>query len=953
MCSINLVYRMSMSKQRMGTQRYVFKPFEDESHLQCICRLALRGRDVGAYLLKKGGQFSFVFGFQATGIHTLLAQGQAEVVLSRLEEGLKGFRPGDRLRIHLRSFADDSERQQELEHLIQATTRLESQFLLLAQQRSTREMTQRGERQPKQIYLFATYTVEPGKEVGSDRVEKLLAWFVNQYETLKGMKEYREQQQLAQMLAHVFTDGYLHWEQQINSRMGLQATPLTTEQLWGYLWKQFNHCKAPPIPQCLVLTESGGQLSLKEDIRDNLHAVSVLIRGEQGLPTHPKADRQWVRVKGKFVGAVALESKPAGFISPEHQLYYLWQAFSQFNDCEFVCELAAADRMMARITLQRLTKQNFTATFRANLLRNVDVASQMRMKQGVEAQERIYEGALPIWVSVVALVHRDDPASLAEACQQLTNAFHQGDFIRETEVAWSLWLRSLPIIEGWLLGDDRKQMYLTNEAPGLMPLACPRSVDSRGIELITREGNMPLLIDFVSKHRGILIFGETRSGKSVLAAEIFVWAIASGMNVISLDYPKPDGTTTYTDLVKFFGNQGAYFDVGSESNNLFQIPDLRHLPEKQQKERLDDYKEFLVKALDTMVMGTETENQLGKRVHTVLWQALAAFFNDSRIAARYDTAFEQGFGSAAWKQMPTLVDFVETVANLDLGIDSVMVKEAIATILLELRGWLASRVGRAISQPSTIRTDARLTIFALRNVGDNIEAAVLALSAQSMAFRRALEVTDSLLAIDESPILFKYNGIAQIIGQVCANGAKSGIRPLIIGQDPDTIANSVAGSQILQNLNTRFVGAIQPNALPSYQRLFGYDPSLLLPNTDESFRINASKLCSNWLVDVDSRLTPCSHHPSPELLAAVANNQKEQRARQRVLAKYSNKFAGYAAFAKAYVSAIHAGRSMDEIAPLKNSPVSMEADVSLHSPGAQPPVAQTNGHKPTKVINRR
>jgi hypothetical protein len=215
----------------------------------------------------------------------------------------------------------------------------------------------------------------------------------------------------------------------------------------------------------------------------------------------------------------------------------------------------------------------------------------------------------------------------------------------------------------------------------------------------------------------------------------------------------------------------------------------------------------------------------------------------------------------AWQQMPTLADFVDTVAHLDLEVESALLNEAIATILLELRGWLSSRVGKAISQPSTIRTDARLTVFALRNVGDNIEAAVLALSAQSMAFRRALEVSDSLLAIDESPILFKYNGIAQIIGQVCANGAKSGIRPLIIGQDPDTIANSVAGSQILQNLNTRFIGAIQPNALPSYQRLFGYDPQVLRPNTDESFRITPGRLCSHWLVDADSRLTPCSHYP--------------------------------------------------------------------------------------------
>jgi hypothetical protein len=73
-----------------------------------------------------------------------------------------------------------------------------------------------------------------------------------------------------------------------------------------------------------------------------------------GRPTHPKADREWVRVKNKFVGVVVLESKPPGFVSPEHQLYYLWQVISQFPDCEFVCELGAADRTMARMTLQRL-----------------------------------------------------------------------------------------------------------------------------------------------------------------------------------------------------------------------------------------------------------------------------------------------------------------------------------------------------------------------------------------------------------------------------------------------------------------------------------------------------------------------------------------------------------------------------------------------------------------------
>jgi hypothetical protein len=916
-------YPMMKTKKRMGARRYQLKPFEDESQLECLCRFLQSERkegevtkEIGAYLLRNGKQISFVFGFVSPGIHTMLMDEQAEIVLKRLEDGLKGLRSGDRLRIHFRSFADDSDRQRELEQVVHSSNNLESQFFTLAQQRSVRERTLRGERQPKQIYLFATYTVEPGKSTSQDRIERLLAQVIYHYENFKGKKEENTRAYYQALLTQAFTDGYLHLEQVINTRMGLQAMPLSATQLWQYLWHQFHHSPAPRLAQCLTLREFGDQKSLEETIEANEHAVSVLIQGEHGQPTYPKADREWVRVNRKYVGAIALESKPTGFISARHQLYYLWDIISRFPDCEFVCELAPADRLMTRLTLQRLTKQNYTATYRATELKNVDVLSQMRVKKGVEAQEKLLEGAVPIWISCVAFLHRDDPKALSEACQTFTNSFPQGEFTRETEIAWLLWLRSLPIVDDWLLRDGRKQLYLTNEAPGLMPLACPRAVDSRGLEFITQQGNMPILIDFLSQHLGIFLMGQTRSSKSVTTAEIFQIAIANNMHVIALDYPKADGTTTYTDLVRFFGDQGAYFDVGSEANNLFQLPDVRFLSERQKRERTDEYQEFLVQALTTMVMGTETEGRLGKHVRTILWQAIAAFFNEERIRIRYDLAFEAGFGSDAWDEMPTLVDFVKFFKQLDLEVQSNSVSEAIATILLELKGWLSSRVGKAISQPSTIRTDAKLIVFALRNVGDNIEAAVLALSAQSMAFRKALEVTDSILAIDESPILFKYDGIALSIGQVCANGAKSGIRPLIIGQDPDTIANSVAGSQILQNLNVRIIGAIQPNSLPSYQRFFGYDPALLLPNTDESFRTDPLRLCSHWLIDANSRFVHCTHHPAPELLAAVANNPKEQRARQRVLTQYANKFEGFAAFARLYCHTLRMGQSMDMIMPV-------------------------------------
>ena len=51
-----------------------------------------------------------------------------------------------------------------------------------------------------------------------------------------------------------------------------------------------------------------GEPRLSETIQESIHAVSRLIRGEGGQPRHPKADRQWVQVKDKLVGAVVLES---------------------------------------------------------------------------------------------------------------------------------------------------------------------------------------------------------------------------------------------------------------------------------------------------------------------------------------------------------------------------------------------------------------------------------------------------------------------------------------------------------------------------------------------------------------------------------------------------------------------------------------------------------------------
>ncbi len=157
--------------------------------------------------------------------------------------------------------------------------------------------------------------------------------------------------------------------------------------------------------------------------------------------------------------------------------------------------------------------------------------------------------------------------------------------IRETEVAWRIWLQTLPIAWERLLGAPFKRQltYLTHEAPGLMPLTLTNQGNSNGFELIADEGGSPVRVDFIRNHRNMAVFGTTRSGKSVLVSGMLTESMAEGLPIVALDYPKPDGTSTFSDYAGFLKPRAAYFDIGKESNNLMEQPNLRHLPEEEQK----------------------------------------------------------------------------------------------------------------------------------------------------------------------------------------------------------------------------------------------------------------------------------------------------------------------------------------------------------------------------------
>ncbi|MBD2775553.1 hypothetical protein [Iningainema tapete] len=892
-------------------------PFEDALHLSSMLRVALDGRDVGAYLLTKGNQkdqFCFVFGFECRGIHTTLTTDQIDTICNNIEVGLKDIPTGERMTFHMGSFSSDKIRQKELTELIKKTTSPNIKYLLMAERSRIQELTRSGIRKPKFLRVYVTYTVEPNSTETSDWIERFLArgelWWLK----FKGDFTEAENQRIETVITNAYKEGFRRWEQILSNQMGLDIKPMNAVELWGEIWRRFNDTQPIDIPQLVTLDENGLHEQVYSDLAstklliDNLHSTTLLM--ESSVPC---ADRRWVHANNRYIGVMTFLEKPGGWSSKSSQLRYLWELLARERvvDTEIICQLTAANPAIVKGTLQRVLKQsNTTALLAQEKSKTIDVSAQMKMRKSVAAQEQLYEGAVPIYTAIAILVHRPNLEQLEEATRYIESCFTRpAQVVREVEYAWKTWLQTLPIVWESLLAKpfNRRQLYLTNEVMGLMPLVQTRAGDKKGFELIAEEGGTPVHLDLFNQHKNLALFATTRAGKSVLVSGILTQALAHNIPVVVLDYPKPDGTSTFTDYTGFMEENGAYFDISKQSNNLFEQPDLRSLPPEEQRDRMLDYVSFLESALMTMILGSSTENQLlAQTVRSIINLALGTFFTDEGIKQRYRDAIEEGLGSVAWQKTPTLQDFVTFCSPEHLELDSLggAIEDALSQIRLRLRFWLSSRVGQAISSPSSFRTDAQLLVFALRNLSDSEDAAVLSLSAYSAALRRSLSSPSSIFFIDEAPILFEFDQIASLVGRICANGAKAGIRVILSAQDPDTIAKSKAASKILQNLSTRLIGRIQPVAVDSFTNILKYPREIIARNASESFFPRKEGVYSQWLLDDNGIYTFCRYYPGYEQLAVVANNPHEQTARTQAMQEYGDKYEAISVFARQLLAAL-------------------------------------------------
>jgi hypothetical protein len=904
-----------------GEGKQNLKSIENEIQLEEIIKYKFKGRETAAYLLRKGSglntSWKFIFGFRVAGIHTTLPDDILESAFESIAEGLKDIPQGEELTIHFSSFNSDEMRQAELSQLVQDAP-MPISFLLLGEQKRVEELKDQGLRKPMELKMYVSYTVDPITANASDWVESLLLRLDQVWNNIAGTAQDVERFHFEEMVERAFVDGFKIWEELLKTKMELDILPIQADELWEGLYRRFNRGVVPQIPHSLSYTDDG----LVDEGDTQYHITTHLFPGSDSVP-YP--DRSFVYVKENYVGTLCFNDKPAGWMDKEAQLKYLWKLFSRegVRDTECYCQITKAPKRLVQEDIQRVTRQA-TASVKTSLKNaGIDVGANLRQRHAVDAQESLLEGAVPIYAAVVFLVHRPKIELLDNACRYLENCFNRPAWVdREKEYAWKIWLQTLPTTWGRLLQApfDRRLLYLNSEVPGFMNLVHPNEIDRTGVELISEEGQIPIHLDYFKIHRNILLLGTTRSGKSVFVAYLLLHALARGIPVIIMDFPPTDEASTFKDFTHFVN--GAYFDLGTEKNNILQPPDLRHLSKEKQEDRFSDFTNGIATILLIMIFGTSSgglstdEKMIKQAILALLVPVINKFYENEDIWRRFMEARAAGIGTRAWEEVPTLHHFKEFfIAYIQENLsqsekeDSTNQK-AINQIIRQLAFWLESRVGKSLSSPSSFNNDSQLLVYALRGLSDGEDAAVLAMSAYLAALRRSLE-SDSILFIDEFSIMLEFEEIGNMIAKLVANTAKAGIRVFLAAQDPDTLGAFKGGAKILQNISTKIIMRIAPEARDSFERVLRIPGKVIAKNSTRAFYPNKGGLYSKMLMVDRGQQTVVRFYPSKVLLAVVANNPPESRARRVYLDTYQNPYEAILKFSESLVESIQQDKPIE------------------------------------------
>ncbi|NJN13370.1 MAG: hypothetical protein HC815_37865 [Richelia sp. RM1_1_1] len=929
-------YIQTINSIDQNNEKSQYIPFENELDLCCMVRIERDNRKVGAFLLNQGdikdeNQFQVVFAFQIKGVHNQLYPEEITSISASISEAMKSILPGEKCTFLLGRYSDDSVRQEHLNNLAQNCSLKLPAILTRNEQARVQELNRIGARSTWQQLVFCTWTASGFGDNKNDPLSKLIYYSGKAgrffLDNVTGRISQRQEQLLNVLLMKAYTQGFIQWEMLLNTKAGLEISPLNDTQLWSWLWGRFNKYEAPPIPQLLVISEDKDSgIKLTETQNSLKHSTTILISGEKGrtsCPEHRQCTNR-VYVKDKVCGVLTMTDTVIAWIDAKEQISWMWKVLSgnHVRDTEAWVEISAANRYLTQENLHRQAKQTKAARERA-LFKGTgrDVGAEIKQEESFDAQKKLYKGAVPLNCAVVFLVYRENAESLDLACNLLCNSFGTAKVVRERNIASQIWLETLPITWRRILHSssilsERRLVLESETIAGILPLTLPKKLDNQGVEFLTNRGGKPVCVDLFTHTQHALITGKTGSGKSVLLWRFMLDALSQGIPVVGMDIPAADGESSFKTAIELLGDAGAYFDLSRASNNLMEPPDLRDFDAEERASRMKSWRSFIRNALSVIVMGRLDAPHLAQRVDAILMQALDVFLSDPDIIERYNLAFSKGWKSQEWQDIPTLKDFSRfcSIARLNIKKPEAIDHQAINQINSQIAALLVSPLGTAIGKPSSFSPEPMVKFYALTGLSNDQDSYTMAVAAKAACLRVALSHLKSLFIGDELSVLFRKDGFSAMVGELCATARKDGLSIVLSSQDPDTICQSSAAAMIMQNISYRITGCITSNAVASFEKYLSYPVEIIAHNASESFFPRRSDLYSCWLIEKGGRFWQTRFYPGEMALAAIATNQEERSTRRAILSQYPNttkgQLQGLAEFTRVYVSSIKQNKSL-------------------------------------------
>ena len=889
-------------------------PIEDLIQLEDYVNFTELNGGVGAALLSDNRKFQFKYGFELTeAVHPTLPNETMQVVAEKIVDAIKAMPEDESITVVQRVVPDNSQRLKYYGRLADnAPTPLFSEFVKSAASPfqyyvnldpHKRRTIARQRFKRKKIYIYVTATPNTSGGDGirskSDMVVKKAVQLTEKLLSFTGVAVETNEDTLESL----FLDAQTIYENWVNTldQMGLRLKPMTMNDMVKAQWEEFNDTPLRELPQ--YIEWDGRQLRYHQ--YDDIHTSSWLFSDQYSIP---KATRNYVwrrRTNGEpaFTGVVTLKDKPAQWKTRKDQLEYLYRKCSGLEDYSIVLSFRKASEHVVKRNVEILQRQAMDCERSAEKKGLPSTFSSRINREAAAAQEAIHDGDIPINMSLAVTITKPSVKLLETACKSFSKRFPlPATFEIEREYTAITWMQCFPQLsfKSPLFAPYRRvRGYKASCMPAFMPVMAANSPEFQGLEFITKDEMIPYYLDVLREHRHIMISAITRSGKSVLFAQILMLAMCSDVPMVVIDYPKEDGESTFGPITKLAGEHGAYLNIATESNNFICPPDFSALAgyEDEIARRMSEIKGFIIDIFMIIMFGannTNIDSREQRSTKALFGNLLTEFYNNPEIKERFANAQGAPIGSPEWRNVPTLRDFTNTCtpdkikALLNLDRLDEELRLSINEINLRFRAFMETTVGRSMSSPTTIPTDAKLLVFAFKGISSNDDAAILMASASAAAMRRTLSSFASIFFMDEAAILSKFPALMAQVAKISANGAKSGIRLMIALQTPSSIAYSEFGDEIIGNISTHLIGRVAPADAKNYVKILDVPEHIIAKNTSKDFVPNIYDGYSNWLSIDKGEATFVRSYAPPLLLAAVANNRDEEAAKAAFLRAYDD-----------------------------------------------------------------